>query len=227
MQERSKAKPGEAVMELVGEINSIDALWDAEPIEETANDDAWDEPALSFLPGTGRIQCGGHGSPQEKVLLALYDEYRPRLYRYLRSMKLRREQAEEIVQETFMRLTMEMLKESEVGNMQGWIVRVAHNLAVNLLKKNRGPVLTEETQNRLLLNRADTALTPEESFSEQEQAARIREALSKLKPMHRECFQMRAQGFRYKDIGMALGISEQRAGLLVKQVAVRLAAICG
>jgi RNA polymerase sigma-70 factor (ECF subfamily) len=126
-----------------------------------------------------------------------------------------------------MRLTMEMLKESEVGNMQGWIVRVAHNLAVNLLKKDRGPVLAEETQNRLLLNRADTALTPEESFSEQEQAARIKDALSKLKPMHRECFQMRAQGFRYKDIGMALGISEQRAGLLVKQVAVRLAAICG
>jgi len=227
MQERSKAKPGEAVMELVGEINSMDASWDAEPVEEAANDDAWDDPVWSSLPNTGRIQCGGHGNPQETVLLALYDEYRPRLYRYLRSMKLRREQAEEIVQETFMRLTMEMLKESEVGNMQGWIMRVAHNLAVNLLKKDRGPMLTEETQNRLLLNRADTALTPEESFSEQEQAARMRQEIAHLKPLHRQCFEMRAQGFRYKDISMALGISEQRAGLLVKQVAVRLAALCG
>jgi len=126
-----------------------------------------------------------------------------------------------------MRLTMEMLKESEVGNVQGWIVRVAHNLAVNVLKKDRGPVLTEETQNRVLLNQTDPALSPEETYSMKELAARMQEELSRLKPMHRECFQMRAQGIRYKDIGMALGISEQRAGLLAKQVAVRLAAICG
>jgi RNA polymerase sigma-70 factor (ECF subfamily) len=55
----------------------------------------------------------------------------------------------------------------------------------------------------------------------------MKSALEALKPKHRQCFEMRVQGFAYKDISLALGISEQRAAFVVKQVAVRLAAICG
>ena len=40
------------------------------------------------------------------------------------------------------------------------------------------------------------------------------------------CAEMRAQGLRYKDIGLAFGISEQRVAFIVKQVTVRLAAAC-
>ena len=49
------------------------------------------------------------GDQKEKIL-ALYDEYRPRLLRYMRSMHLKHDSAEEVIQETFMRLTMELLK---------------------------------------------------------------------------------------------------------------------
>jgi RNA polymerase sigma-70 factor (ECF subfamily) len=167
------------------------------------------------------------GDPPEKIILALYDEYRPKLYRYMRSMQLGRDHADEVIQETFMRLTMELLKESKIENVQGWIVRVAHNLAVNLLKKERGQVINAEVHHFLIANRADPALSPEETYSREEQSKLMKTVLASLKPQHRECFQMRAQGFRYKDIGLALGISEQRAAFLVKQVAVRLAAICG
>jgi len=164
---------------------------------------------------------------REKLILALYDEYRPRLYRYMHSMQLGRHHAEEIIQETFMRLTMEFMKEGEFENVQGWIVRVAHNLAINLLKKERGPVVYMESHASLMENRADPASNPEEAYSKEERSRLMYSALLKLKPQHRQCFQMRAQGFRYKDIGLALGISEQRVAFLVKQVAVRLAAICG
>jgi RNA polymerase sigma-70 factor (ECF subfamily) len=164
---------------------------------------------------------------REKMILALYDEYRPRLYRYMRSMQLGREHAEEIVQETFMRLTMEFMKEGEFENVQGWIVRVAHNLAVNVLKKERGQVLDTELHTSLVDNRADPTSSPEEVYSKQERYRLMHSVVKSLKPQHRRCFQMRVQGFRYKDIGLALGISEQRAAFLVKQVAVRLAAIFG
>jgi hypothetical protein len=92
------------------------AIW-LEPAGEEAvchypwqeRDSESDEPSL-------------RGDPREAVILALYGEYRSRIYCYLRSMQLRHEEAEEIVQETFMRLTMEFLKETEIENMPGWIV---------------------------------------------------------------------------------------------------------
>ncbi len=163
---------------------------------------------------------------QEKIL-ALYDEYRPRLYRYMRSMQLGRDLAEEVIQETFMRLTMELLKENCIENVQGWVIRVAHNLAVNLLKRERNPFLAKEASTLVIENRIDPALGPDETYSQKERTRRIKQALAALKPQHRQCFEMRVQGFRYKDISLALGISEQRAAFVVKQVAVRLAAICG
>jgi RNA polymerase sigma-70 factor (ECF subfamily) len=126
-----------------------------------------------------------------------------------------------------MRLTVELPKENKIGNVKGWIVRVAHNLAINMLKKERGVVVNEEVRSFLLEKRTDPASSPEEIYSKQEQAKLMKTVFSGLKLKHRQCFQMRAHGFPYKDIGMALGFSEQRAAFVVKQVAVRLAAACG
>jgi len=163
----------------------------------------------------------------QQRILTLYDEYRPRLYLYLRSMSLGRDWAEEVIQETFMRLTAKLLQKDDIENVQGWVVRVAHNLAMDVFKKERGEVGADESIAFLIKNRADPSLSPEEAYSKNEQSTQMRLALMALKPQQRECFQMRAHGFRYKEIGLALGISEQRAAFVVKQVAVRLAAICG
>jgi len=163
----------------------------------------------------------------EQRILALYDEYRHRIYRYLRTLRLGRDSAEEVIQETFMRLTAKLLEKDDIENLQAWVIRVAHNLAVDVLKKERGQITTDETTAFLITNRADGSLNPEESYSRRQLSTQMELALSALKPQHRQCFQMRAHGFRYKEIGLALGISEQRAAFIVKQVAVRLAAICG
>ncbi len=164
--------------------------------------------------------------PREQIL-ALYDEYRPRLFRYLRSMSLDRDQTEEVIQETFMRLTTELLRDTDVDNVQGWIVRVAHNLAVDALKRRARDGMGNSESSVVLENRIDPTLNPEEAYSKKEQARCMEIALATLSEQQRNCFHMRVQGFRYKDIGLAFGISEQRAAFVVKQVAVRLAAICG
>jgi len=184
---------------------------------------SWDRSlsgSKEWVSGQRRLS----GDLRENIL-ALFDEYRPRLFRYMRSMNLGRDQAEDVIQETFMRLATELLKRDDIENVQGWIVRVAHNLAADLLRKERGPVMTAENASFVIENRADPALSPEEVYSKKEQSRRMKIVLSTLKPQHRQCFQMRTQGFRYKDIGLALGISEQRAAFVVKEVAVRLAVI--
>jgi RNA polymerase sigma-70 factor (ECF subfamily) len=76
-------------------------------------------------------------------------------------------------------------------------------------------------------NCADPRLSPEEAYLKNERISRMETALSSFSKLNQQCFHMRVQGFRYKDIAMALGISEQRVAFVVKQVAMRLAAICG
>jgi RNA polymerase sigma-70 factor, ECF subfamily len=165
--------------------------------------------------------------PRQQIL-SLYDEFRPRLLRYIHSMYLKRDQAEEVIQETFLRLTTELLRGKDIENVQGWIIRVAHNLAVDVInKKERDATrVTDMTAVELKIN-ADPMVDPEEAYQRKEQTRRMETALLKLNPQQRQCFHLRVQGFRYKDIGLALGVSEQRAAFILKQVAVRLAAVCG
>jgi RNA polymerase sigma-70 factor, ECF subfamily len=195
----------------------------AEGVDDTECDHACQ---TSTIEGFRADQHGMHGDPRSTIL-ALYDEFRPRLFRYMRSMHLGPDQADEVIQETFVRLTTELLRQCRIDNLQGWIVRVSHNLAIDLLKKQQGPMVSSENAAFLIGNRIDPALNPEDAYAKKEQSRRVTNALSTLNPQHRQCFQMRAQGLRYRDIGLALGISEQRAAFVVKQVAVRLAAICG
>jgi RNA polymerase sigma-70 factor (ECF subfamily) len=163
----------------------------------------------------------------EQRILALYDEYRPRLNRYLRTLNLRRDWIEEVIQETFMRLTIKLIRKDNIDSMEAWVIRVSHNLAMDVLKKERGEITNDDTTAFLIKNHADPSLTPEEAYSQNEQSVQMKLAMSELKPQQRQCFEMRAHGFRYKDIALALGISEQRAAFVVKQVAVHLAAIYG
>lgn len=164
---------------------------------------------------------------QEQQILALYREYRPRLFRYLHSLNLKRDPAEEVIQETFMRLTVELEKKGSMENVQGWVVRVAHNLAMKVRKDSKRDSVIGASSLLTLKNYADPGLSPEETYLKSERISRMETALSSFSALNQQCFHMRVQGFRYKDIAMALGISEQRVAFVVKQVAMRLAAICG
>ncbi len=163
-----------------------------------------------------------------KQILALYKEYRPRLFKYIRSLGVKREAAEELVQETFLQLANTLRRGVDIANVTGWIIRVGHHLAVDVIKEEmrdleRHREITEVELSTIV----DGMASPEEIVLKKEQRRKMDMALSHFKPQHRQCFYLRVQGFRYKDIGEALGISEQRATLIVKQVTHRLAVLCG
>ena len=161
-------------------------------------------------------------------ILALYQEYRPRLFGYMRSLYLNRDEAEEVIQETFVELTSAVLTGRTIESMQGWIINTAHHLAVDVIKKRvKNEDRFRDTSDFEFETLPDSTMGPEETYLKKEQRREIMNALSRFNPQQRQCFYMRAQGFRYKDIGGALGISEQRAALVVKQVVFRLAATLG
>jgi RNA polymerase sigma-70 factor (ECF subfamily) len=165
--------------------------------------------------------------PHER-LLALYKEYRPRLFGYLYSLYLDQDEADEVIQETFLLLTRALRQENGIENVPGWIVRVAHHLAVDVIKrKKRNSERMRSVTPFQLDSITDPRDTPEQALLKKDQKRQIDLALAQFNPQHRQCFYMRAQGFRYKDIGMAFGLSEQRVALIVKNMTVRLAVICG
>ncbi|WP_263359826.1 RNA polymerase sigma factor [Acidicapsa ligni] len=182
-----------------------------------------DPPAATERP-MDLIEAGC--DPRQRIL-ALYDEYRPKLFRYLRSMYIREDLVEEIIQETFMRLTKEMLtRESQVQHIEAWIVRVARNLGVDLLRKRHEIVIDSNSTPFVLENCPDSASSPEEVYSKKERTKKMEAALTGLRPLQRQCLQLRIQGFGYKAIGVSIGISEQRAAFIVKQATTYLAAAC-
>ena len=165
--------------------------------------------------------------PRRQIIL-LYDEYRPRLFGYMRGLGLKQDEAEEVIQETFVLLTVALLEENAIENVPGWIVRVAHHHAMNVFRrKEREASRTRDLDSVEWEAFIDPASGPEETYLKEEQVQRMRNALAKLSPQQRRCFHLRVQGFRYKDIGLALGITEQRAGQLVNAATARLEVLCG
>ena len=174
------------------------------------------------------VTCQQFSDDPYDQILALYKEYRPRLFGYLRSLYLGRDEAEDLIQETFMRLTNKLLHKVNIDNFQGWIIHVAHDLAVDVIRRrDRDARLFHDATDFESDSVRDRRSNPDEALLEMERRQAIETALTRFTSQQRQCFHMRAEGFRYKDIGSALGISEQRAALIVKQVIVRLVAICG
>ncbi|MCU1321299.1 MAG: polymerase, sigma-24 subunit, subfamily [Acidobacteriaceae bacterium] len=207
------------------DVVSVHALAPNEDIDRTLRLFTEEDIAENKVQG---VQLKIVIADRHQQILLLYDELRPKLLQYLhKRMYLKRDVAEEVIQETFLRLTTELMEPSYIENVQGWIVRVAHNLAADVITRRlKDAARITDISAAEFEAFIDPAPGPDEVLRLKEQSKRLEAALLTLTPHQRQCFNLRVQGFRYKDIGQALGMSEQRAAIVVKQVAVRVAALC-
>lgn len=109
--------------------------------------------------------------------------------------------ADEIVQETFMRAYREIHRYESRASFATWIHTIARNLALDTLRKNR-PGTAE-------LELVSTAPTPERLAGSQLLGERIAEALKGLSVYERAAFTLRHyEGVPLVEIGESLGLSE-------------------
>jgi RNA polymerase sigma-70 factor (ECF subfamily) len=134
-------------------------------------------------------------------LLALFDQYRAGLLRYLLSFRVNLPEAEEIVQETFLALFLHLRRDKPRDNLRGWIFKTAHNMAL----KNRGEA--QRRVDELPEPCADSAPDPEERLQAIERRDRLLSVVSALSETDRRCLLLRAEGLRYREIAEILGIS--------------------
>lgn len=164
---------------------------------------------------------------QQKEIIRLYDDLRPSLYAYLCALGLIGSEAEEVIQEGFFRLVRDLSTGNEVGNLRGWLFRVAHNLAMDVYRTmDRVGILDSEDDSPFLKEQVDPGPDPEEAYFQKEKRRRVNSAIQNLTCQQRNCLLLRSEGMSYYDIGMTLSISTQRAAFLVQRSLAHLADLC-
>jgi RNA polymerase sigma-70 factor (ECF subfamily) len=163
-------------------------------------------------------------STEDKVKL-YFEQLREPVFRYLTAtFGGERLQAEEITQDAFLQLYRSMSDGQAIQNVRAWTFRVAHNLAVNRIRRRQfiAP-LTEEEWEELQQSVVAKDLNPEQNLLQKEKLDRLRKAISRLTTVERECLNLRTKGFRYREIGEILEISARSVANTLYRVIEKLA----
>ena len=139
-------------------------------------------------------------------LEALYTACFPKLYRFALSLTRIPAEAEELVQETFLRAIQHADKLPAVTNLDAWLFRIARNVHISRLRKSRRNVGSEP------LATAASTEDIEGRLADQDQALRILHHLHSLEEPYKEVFTLRALGdVGYREIAALFGKTESWA----------------
>lgn len=133
-----------------------------------------------------------------------------RLKEVLRNRGQSREDAEDLVQEAFLRLHTFLADGHEVRQPEGFLVRTALNLAVDARRRNvrerRDQFVSEAVEDLQLV---DLSPSPEEIFAAEKRLLQMRAVLDeKVSPKTREVFFLhRLEGFTHEEIADRMNMS--------------------
>lgn len=159
----------------------------------------------------------------EREVLGLFDEFRDPLLRYALSFGLQVQDAEEIVQETFLSLFRHLQLGKSNKNLRGWIFRVAHNLSLKDRYAKRRMCDLLEYGATAAESQIDPLPDPEQMAFFAQRRARIHAVIDSLAETDRSCLLLRAEGLRYREIATVVGISLGSVSMSLTRSLARLA----
>jgi len=145
--------------------------------------------------------------PADQIVLQHYDRENLPLRRYLKLTGVDEHTAQEIVQETFLRLHRHLRAGGDRTNLRAWCYRVAQNLVRNeqaSARQKRWAPLDEDTLKEVM---PSAAASVESQMLGREREQRLRSAIANLTAAERECLVLRAQGLKYREIAEVLEAS--------------------
>lgn len=154
----------------------------------------------------------------EEKVGELFELLRDPLYLYLKAVVGNSTEAEEITQEAFLRLYRTLHRGQQISNVRFFLFRVAHNLALDA-RERRGRYQETETQtwDELKQSLPDPGLNPEQRVLQMERFERLHAAMAWLSPQELQCLHLRAEGFRYREIGEILEINTKSAAEFLRR----------
>lgn len=128
------------------------------------------------------------------------------LRNYARTLTRNEEDANDLVQETFLKVLDNQEKFDTGTNLKAWTFTIMKNTFINSYRRSkRSNEIVDSSEELYLynLNAPDSAEKPDDAL----QAEEIRSSIRRLTPEHRESFQMFNEGYKYKEIADRLGLS--------------------
>jgi len=137
-----------------------------------------------------------HGLKRQnpELLDHLIDLYQHRLLRYLLFLTGKREVAEDLFQETWMRVLLRGAQYNGKARFDTWLFTIARNLVIDLSRKRTMASLdemSERGEDERPFEIPETGPSPLEQFQSREDCAEVGEVLLKLEPTYREVLVLR------------------------------------
>ena len=135
----------------------------------------------------------------ERETAAAYDEHAGRLRAFAITATRDGDAADDVIQDTFLRLVIELKAGRRPANVGGWLYRVSANLIVS-----RGRRRTVADRMRTFLVRRETEPSPEDQALLDERDRTLALALSRLPADARVALLLAARGMGAPEIGLAI-----------------------
>lgn len=148
-----------------------------------------------------------------QTIADLYTKEREGLYRYLLSSGVEPAQAQDVTQEAFLRLYAALRDGAGIHSPKAWIYRVAHNLAVDsLLRERRHSAISDAVESALA-----TLENNERDLIERDWLENVYRAVGQLSGQQRACLELRARGLQYSEIAAVLKIRTSTVGEFLRR----------
>jgi len=161
--------------------------------------------------------------PPDEEVTRLFSELHASLRRYMIFLGASPQDADDGVQETFLRLHKHLQTGAQRINLQAWLFHVAKNLVRDRRKsawmRFRSALGPSDEWLSFLREPGDT---PEGRLLRAERLAWFHSAIVQLTPQQAECLRLRAAGLRYREIAEVMGIGISAVGELVQRAVTQL-----
>lgn len=167
-----------------------------------------------FSPAGG-VERAADAASQAEVLVQ-FTEHGAALYRFCRFTLRRDADAEDVVQETFLKLVAHLHRGGDRANLRAWLFAVAANGCRDRLRwRSRWRPWSDRSHDR--------GVEPDDEAPDRAAAVA---ALDRLGPRDRLLLALRGQGLSYREIATASGIREQSVGKLLSRAVDRWKHAC-
>jgi len=155
------------------------------------------------------LQMAETTEPSElhRAVTAAFEELKDPVFRYVAAIVSEDQGARDVTQEAFVRLYEHLLKGHRIAHVRAWIFRVAHNLAIDAVRKSSAAAVDHSASaDERAHDIADPSPGAEDRLLQAESRGRLRHALGRLSAQERRCLDLRAEGLTYREIAEVLGI---------------------
>jgi RNA polymerase sigma-70 factor (ECF subfamily) len=150
-----------------------------------------------------------------------FDRYHAELYSFLRRATRDEPAAEDLLQDAFLRLTIEARADRTPDNIRAWLYAVAANLVVSRGRR-RSTVLGWLSRQRATVGSSGTSESAESSVIKRERRRGIEIVLDSLPADARTALLLAGEGFRGREIAEAIGRSYAATRTLMTRARIRV-----